>query len=171
METKCRCYSLWREDEVTLRRLVDLLLLHQLRQRVVDDLCGRRGHVGESHAQLAAHVLDGRRLALGGQVHDDIAQRLGQRGELPLDRRRHNAIVNVTCKQRAKERRSALPTSISWATFKANDRPGNSAAFGQLNLLAFFAATAHKINKSRKNREKQTVWLFGRPGSSEWSKP
>lgn len=95
--------SLWRKDEVTLCGLVDLLLLHQLRQRIVDDLCSGRGHVRKSNAKFAAHMLNGRRLTLGGQIHDDIAQRLGQWGELPLNRRRHDAIVNVTCKSQTKE--------------------------------------------------------------------
>lgn len=92
-------YSLWCEDEVTLCSLVDLLLLHQLRHCIVDDLCGGCGHVWEAHAELVPHMLNSCRLTLGCEVHDDVTQRLGQRRELSLNRWRHNAIVNVACKR------------------------------------------------------------------------
>lgn len=45
--------------------------------------------------QLNANVLDSRRISLARQVHDDIAERLGQWRELALDRRGNDTIVNV----------------------------------------------------------------------------
>lgn len=44
-------------------------------------------------------MLDRRRLALGRELHDDVAEGLGEGRELRLHDRCHDAVVNVTCRE------------------------------------------------------------------------
>lgn len=64
-------------------------------------------------------VLDRRRLALRRQLHDDVTESLGERSELRLHYRCHDAIVNVTWKRRSEKE---INHSLRYATVPENDR-------------------------------------------------
>lgn len=90
-------FRLGRHDEVALGRVVDLAFLHQLRQRVVDELAAGSLHRWEGVSQGRPQGVEGCRLPLRSQLEDGPAQSLRQWRELSLRDRSHQTVLYVTC--------------------------------------------------------------------------
>jgi hypothetical protein len=86
------------DDEVALGRVVDLPVLHELRQGVVDELAARALHRREGVFEGRAQRVQGGRLPLRGQLEDGPAEGLRQGRELALGDRRDQAVLDVPCK-------------------------------------------------------------------------
>lgn len=62
--------GLRRNDEIALRRMINLSLLHQLREGVVNELAVRSLHRWESVPERGSQRVQGCRLPLGRQLED-----------------------------------------------------------------------------------------------------
>lgn len=91
--------GLGRYDKVALRRVIDLSFLHELRQRVINELPAGPLHGRERVPQGRSQGVQGRRLPLGGQLQDGPAQGLRQRRELALGDRSYQTVLYIACEE------------------------------------------------------------------------
>lgn len=89
--------GLGRYDEVALRRVIDLSFLHELGQRVVNELSAGPLHGWEGVSQGWSEGVQGRRLPLGSQFQNGPTQSLRQWRELTLRNWSYQTVLYITC--------------------------------------------------------------------------